>query len=350
MLMTNLLRLSQENSTAGGLPKASLALLKGKKGLAEDKLNILFLNKFNDYWKIKFEALKKEFPQVHFVTSYDPAERDAVLAEADAVCAGRITEKEIENSPKVKAIIVPFTGLNNFPAEIISRRQIKMYNTHANAKYVAEHAVALAMALLHRVAEFHNDLKKGFWNRSIEGEDMWVTLQSMKAAIIGYGHIGRSIAKMLKAFDCRITGFVKNTDGEKGFADELTTDLQQAIEANEIIFVCLPLNDGTKNLLSKDILMKMHGKYLVNVGRGDTVNEEGLYESLKNNVLAGAALDVWYNYPGKNPEPVFPANLPIYDLPNVLLSPHKSSHTTAAINAMVDDTFENIRNFIMDNL
>jgi phosphoglycerate dehydrogenase-like enzyme len=91
----------------------------------------------------------------------------------------------------------------------------------------------------------------------------------------------------------------------------------------------------------------MKGKYLINVGRGDTVNEEGLYNALKDGTLAGAALDVWYNYPGKKEEPVFPANLPIYELPNVLLSPHKSSHTIEAINAMIDDTFENVRSYLL---
>ena len=62
----------------------------------------------------------------------------------------------------------------------------------------------------------------------------------------------------------------------------------------------------------------------------------------------GAALDVWYNYPGKNPEPIFPAHLPIYDLPNVLLSPHKSSHTIEGVNAMIDDTYENVRSYILN--
>ena len=91
----------------------------------------------------------------------------------------------------------------------------------------------------------------------------------------------------------------------------------------------------------------MKGKYLVNVGRGETVNEEALYNALKDGTLSGAAIDVWYNYPGKKAEPVFPSHTPIYELPNVVLSPHKSSHTVEAINAMIDDTFENIRQYIL---
>jgi phosphoglycerate dehydrogenase-like enzyme len=95
--------------------------------------------------------------------------------------------------------------------------------------------------------------------------------------------------------------------------------------------------------------MKMNGKYLINVGRGDTVDEEGLYESLKNGILAGAALDVWFNYPGKKKEPVMPSTKPFWELPNVVFSPHKASHVTEAVNAMIDDTIENVRCYIKNN-
>ena len=92
--------------------------------------------------------------------------------------------------------------------------------------------------------------------------------------------------------------------------------------------------------------MNMKGKFLINVGRGKTVNEDGLYESLKNGILAGAALDVWFNYPGKSDEPVLPANKPFWELPNVVFSPHKSSSVEEAVKAMTDDTFENVRLYI----
>jgi len=314
-------------------------------------MNILFLNKFNDYWKEKFYALKNEFPDVEFTATFNPDKRAAALKKADGVIAGRISKEEIENSPCIKIIFVPFTGLNNFPIETARERNIAISNTHANAETVAEHAVALAFALLGRIAEFHNDLKKGYWNRSIEGEDMWTTMQGKRIGIIGYGHIGRNIAMFLKPFSGRIIGFKKHIDESKtDMADEfveLSNDLQYVMNKSEIVFVCLPLTGETKNIINKDVLKNMKGKYFINVGRGETVNEEALYNALKNGTLAGAALDVWYNYPGKKEEPIFPSHKPIYELPNVLLSPHKSSHTIEAINAMIDDTFENIRQYIL---
>jgi len=310
-------------------------------------MNVLFLNKFNDYWKEKFKHLKEEFPAVHFTATYDPKERPAALKAADAVVSGRITKEEIENSPNLKVIFVPFTGINTFPIEIIRERGIVLANTHANAPVVAEHAVALCLALLGGIIEFHTDLKQGFWNRSIEGEDMWVSLYNRKVGIAGFGNIGQCIAKLLKPFNCHIIGFKRKPDAESSkYANEITTDLSYLIDKSEILFITLPLNESTTDLFNKERLMKMNGKYLINVGRGGTVNEDGLYESLKQGILQGAALDVWYNYPGKKEEPVFPANKPFWELHNVVLSPHKSSHTVKAINAMIDDTFENIRIYL----
>lgn len=311
-------------------------------------MNILFLNKFNDYWKEKFYSLKKEFPGIEFTATFNPDERADALEKANAVIAGRISKEEIENSPNIKVIFVPFTGLNNFPIETARERNIIISNTHANSATVAEHAVALAFTLLGRITEFHNDLKQGFWHRSIEGEDMWTSIQGKSIGIIGYGHIGSNIAGFLKPFGGKITGFKKNIDDiTDDYADEITNDLHYLVSNSKIIFVCLPLNSETKDLINESVLDDMKGKFLINVGRGETVNEEALYNALKEGTLAGAAIDVWYNYPGKNPEPIFPSHKPIYELPNVVLSPHKSSHTIEAINGMIDDTFENIRSYLL---
>jgi phosphoglycerate dehydrogenase-like enzyme len=310
-------------------------------------MNILFLNKFNDYWKKQYGILRADFPDVEFTATYEPAERAEFLKITDAVICGRLSKEEIENSPNLKAIIVHFTGLNNFPLEFIKQKGILIANTHAQAHVVAEHAIALALALMGRIIDFHWDLKKGIWNRSIESNDMWISMYNKRVGIIGFGHIGQKIAMLLKPFNCRITGFKQNITNESLFpADELSNDLIKVIDENEVLFIALPSSEATKSIISKELLMKMDGKFLINVGRGDTVNEDGLYESLKQGILAGAALDVWFNYPGKKEGPVMPATKPFWELPNVVFSPHKSSHVQQAINEMIDETFENIRTFI----
>ena len=246
---------------------------------------------------------------------------------------------------------MPFTGLNHFPLRLIKERKILISNTHAQSKYVAEKAVALALALLGRVVEYHNGLKQGNWFRLFDADDTWQSIRGKTCGILGYGSIGKNIAKILKAFECRIIGFKKHLGrdtSEYEFADEISDNLSEVLDKSEIIFVCLPLNKETKGLLTGKVLINLQGKYLINVARGEIISENALFSALKDGILAGAALDVWYNYPGKNrKEPVFPSSKPIYELPNVVISPHKSSNTTDAINAMIDDTLENIRSYLL---
>jgi lactate dehydrogenase-like 2-hydroxyacid dehydrogenase len=310
-------------------------------------MKILFLNKLSEDWEEQYKKLKEEFPEVEFIVNEDPKERVNVLKQTDAVISGRLTAEEIEISPGLKAVIVPFTGLNNFPVDIITKKNIKLYNTHANAPFVAEHAVALALTLLGKIVLFQDDLKKGIWNRTKEADDMWNSIREKNIGILGYGHIGRNIAKYLKVFDCYIIGFSRKTDIKSDdLANEIIDNIDEVIVKSDIIFNVLPLNPETKHIINTDRIDKMKGKYIITVGRGETIQEEAMYNGLKDGILAGAAIDVWYKYPGKSEEPVMPANFPFWELPNVVMSPHKSSHTAAAVTAMIEDTCRNIRKFI----
>ena len=313
-------------------------------------MKILFLSKLSTDWDDQLKKLRNEFPEAQFTFNDEPEKRINELNNSDAVIAGRLTAEEVESSPDLKAIIVPFTGLNNFPLDIINERKIELYNTHANAPYVAEHALALALALLGKVVEFQSDLKKGKWNRTKESEDLWNSIRGKNIGILGYGHIGKYIAKYLKAFDCYVTGFRRSFVSEPDkFADEISSNLEEVIAKNDILFNILPLNSETKGIINAEIIAKMQGKYLITVGRGETISEEAMYNGLKDGILAGAAIDVWYKYPGKSDEPVMPANFPFWELPNVVMSPHKSAHTAEAVKAMIEDTCNNIRNFLISN-
>ncbi|MFI5144384.1 MAG: 2-hydroxyacid dehydrogenase [Ignavibacteria bacterium] len=311
-------------------------------------MKILFFDSLNKYWHNKLSGLQKEFPDTAFIEVDDPIQRIQLLKDADAVVCGRITEEQLENAQSLKAIFVPFTGIDSFPVEYIHRKNILISNTHANSKYVAEHAVTLALSVMGRVVEFHEDLFSGKWNLfQLTQSNYWTTIQGKTCSVIGYGEIGKHIARMLKGFDCKIVAFKKHIEPELPYADVITDNLINAVSRGNIIFVCLPLTKNTRNIISKDILMKMNGKFLVNIGRGALVDEEGLYISLKDGILAGAGLDVWYNYPGrKNPEPVLPSNYPIHELRNVVMSPHKSGLTRESIDGMTDDTTNSIRTFL----
>lgn len=309
--------------------------------------NVIFLHRLSGYMAQCIAGLKLEFPEVEFIANSNPDERLTLLKSAEALVTGRITEEELTHAKNLKIIFVPFTGLNSFPLKKLKELGILISNTHGNARFVAEKAVALTLALLGRVIEYHNELKKGYWFRLFDDSDTWTSIQDKTIGILGYGNIGRNIAKFLKGFGCKIAAFKKHvTAMQDEYADVISNDIFNIIGQSDIIFISLPLNEETKGLISADLLTKMKGRYLVNIARGEIVNEDALYEALKNGTLTGAALDVWYNYPGKKKEPVFPSNKPIYELPNVVISPHKASNTTGSIKAMADETIGNIRKYL----
>jgi phosphoglycerate dehydrogenase-like enzyme len=313
----------------------------------DKRIRVFFAIRLNAFWLEKFELLKKEFPAVEFINNTEQEKKPEFLKDADAVVAGRLTEDEIEKAKKLKAIFVPFTGLNSFPLSYIHGKQIIISNTHANSVPVAEHAITLALSLLHRITEFHNDLSKGEWHWDLEVEH-WTSLFGMPCSILGYGSIGRCIAKMLSGFDCAIYAFRKNSNEKYDlYTKEISSDMINVIDKGKMIFICLPLTDETNGIINREVIDRMKGKYVVNIGRGALIDEDPFYDALSTGKIKGAGLDVWFKYPPKGEHTGLPANKPFHELKNIVMTPHKAGHTEESILGMIEDTYQNIRSWII---
>lgn len=311
-------------------------------------MKLVFFVKLNPFWLEKIEQLRKEFADVDFVT--DKQKADEEILNADAIVAGEITLELIQRATKLNMIFVPFAGVDALPMNYIRKQGIRISNVHGNARYVAERCIALALSFYGKVIEYHNDLKHfewhGYWAKGTL-DDGWNSIQGRTCAVIGTGEIGKYIAKYLKVFDCTVIGFKKRPVTQKPpHFDEITMDLNEALDKSELVFVTLPLTEETKGLISAELLMRMKGKFLVNVGRGAVVDEGGLYRSLKHGHLTGAGIDAWYNYPEKGKTTGRPSKYPIHELPNIILSPHLAGFTPQALRLNVEQTIENIRSYL----
>lgn len=293
--------------------------------------------------------MEGEFPGSSFVVGLPEAE--AHVPEADVIVSTNPSTELIERAAAVKLIIVPITGVDHLPLDRLVERKIRLANAHGNARYVAERAVALILAYYGRVVEFHNDLTgkdkwHGFWVR--QGiADSWRTIHGRRVSIIGAGEIGRHTARFLKAFDTTVVGFRRTRMPKPPeHFDSMVYDLDEAIDAGEVIVIALPSTPETVGLFGARRLGRMEGKLLVNVGRGDIIDEEALYEGLKKGSPEGAALDAWWNYPtdGRTDGP--PCNYPLYQLPNVVASPHLAGYVEEAVAASIKQTGENLRRFL----
>jgi phosphoglycerate dehydrogenase-like enzyme len=307
-------------------------------------MEILVLTKITDY----FEKMMEKYSKSYNLKWYTSKDIDKVLPKIDAVIGASLTEEQIEKAKNLKVIFIPWTGADRLPWEVIKKREILVSNSHGNGKIVAERALSLALALLGRVVEYHKDLEKGIWHGFVKGfknEDLWISMQNKSVAILGTGVIGSHLAKLLKGFDCKIKGFKKHVEDVEGF-DKITNSLFEAIEDVDVIFLTLPLTNETYHIINKDILDKMAGKFLINVGRGELIDEDALYKALIEGKLAGFASDVWYEYPDKNREVVLPFHYPFHSFKNVVISPHVGGFTIEGQNGRIDELFENIVQYL----
>lgn len=301
-------------------------------------------------WDPYFESLAKEFPEHRFLLGLKPGDEEpADLAAMELMLAGRLPESAYLAPGKLKAIFQAFTGINHLPCAALASRGVRVFNVHSNAFDVAEKALSMTLAFYGRIIEYHNDLRNrvwhGFWVRG-GAEDNWNSLHGRTCLILGTGAIGVELAKLLKAFSCTVYGWRRRQGlpAPEGF-DEIVPDLATAVAKAEIVFVTLPATSLTEGLLSRELLSTMKGKLLVNVGRGSIVDEEGLYLALKDGVLAGAAIDTWYQYPPEGKVGA-PSRFPIHELPNVVLSPHVGGSTNQAGERSVLQTVENLRCYL----
>ncbi len=309
-------------------------------------MEILFSGCSGEYWRKNIKDITREYPQHEYkITDRNFLPKD--IEFTDVLIAYRLKMEQLENARRLKYIFVPYAGVNNFPLKILSDKNIILCNSHENTIFVAERAISLILALLGKIVYFHNDLKKGDWHREGLYGEYWESIREKKISIIGTGNIGLEIARILKVFNCKILGMKKDlrSDFKLENFDFLTDNLEESLKYGEVVFLTLPLTQETERLINEKNIELLKGKYLVNVSRGRIVDEKSLYDALKNKILKGAALDVWYDYPKEGEEKnKFPSKFPIYELDNVVISPHKGAHTEKAEKRDIQFTIKNLKN------
>lgn len=274
----------------------------------------------------------------------------AQMAALDVLVANPLDKAYFREAEALKALFVPFVGINHLPIDLLVERGVAVFNCHGNAFSVAERALALALAGLGRLVEYHNDLRSGLWHGFWVGkgkEDFWHSIEGLDCAILGTGAIGQHLARMLKAFNCRVYGFRRQANAQlPEYFDKVGTDLAACLSGADLVFITLPLTEATRRLVDEPVLASIPGAFLVNVGRAEIVEEAALYAALRDGRLAGAGLDVWYQYPPAGEDRGQPSRYPIHELPNVVLSPHVAGSTHRAADQNVRLTVENLVRYL----
>ncbi len=236
--------------------------------------------------------------------------------------ATKVTADIIEAGTKLKIIGRAGTGLDNIDVKAAETKGIKVINTPgANSISVAELTIGLMIACSRHIARGTIDLKNGKWTKKeLEGHELF----GRTVGIIGFGNIGREVAKRLLAFDMKILAydpFVKETD-----MNVKMVDLDTLYKESDYITIHVPLTPETKNLINKETISKMKdGVIIINAARGGIIDEEALYEALVSGKVYAAGLDVFEVEP-----PTDELRQKLLALPNVVATPHIGASTFEA--------------------
>lgn len=290
-----------------------------------------------------------QFPDHRIITVNTKDELLAEIRDAHVLVDYRADDALLDSAPELQWMFVPFTGVDGIPRELLRSRGIRVSNNHGNASVVAERAVSMALAVTGRVVEFDRGLRRGFWFRRRKGPrhfDYWTSISNLPAVILGTGAIGLRIAELLMPFSANITGVRRspNNPAPHLFRRILSTaDTAEALKGARLCFITLPLSDQTRSLIGEAELELLRGAYLINVSRGEIVDEAALFQALSNGTLAGAALDVWHRYPKPFYDYRLPSKYPFHTLENVVLSPHAGSSTAEGKLGQLEGTLANLK-------
>lgn len=261
--------------------------------------------------------------------------------EADVLVVSGLWRNEmILLAPRLAFLQSISAGIDQYDKSALQRAGIRAASAQgANERAVAEHAIALILALVRKIPMARDNQLAGRWRGLIseiaQRED---ELGGKTLVIVGLGRIGSRLATLAKAFDMRVIGVKRNPGKGGGSADETVPQEQLHAVLRDADFVALtcPLTPETENLIDADALAAMKpSAYLVNVARGRVVEQAALVAALEQGRIAGAALDCVLEEP-------LPESAALWQVRNLLITPHSAGETQRYEDNVIDLLMENL--------
>ncbi|TMV04957.1 phosphoglycerate dehydrogenase [Ruegeria sediminis] len=253
--------------------------------------------------------------------------------------ATKVTEKILEKADRLKVIGRAGIGTDNVDKDAASKKGVIVMNTpFGNMITTAEHAIAMMFAVARQIPEASASTHAGKWEKS---KFMGIELTNKTLGVIGAGNIGGIVCERAHGLKMKVIAYDPYLSQEK--ADKMAVEkveLDELLARSDFITLHVPLTDQTRNILSRENLAKTKkGVRIVNCARGGLVDEEALAEMLKSGHVAGAAFDVFSVEPAKDN--------PLFDLPNVVCTPHLGAATTEAQENVAVQVAEQISNYLL---
>lgn len=286
-------------------------------------MKILVLDRYPE------EALSplKKIPGAEIIQQQNPTPTTEHLSSVEAMLIRSRTLINIEllrKTPQLKVVVTATSGFNHIDVQECKRRDIKVFYTpEANAQSAAEMTILLMLNCLRRIPQVISVNQQNLWKDHLSaGEE----LSGKMIGLIGFGRVGKKVAKLAQAFEADVQFYDPYVDFETASqTGTQKTDLTQLLKTSDIVSLHVPLTPITKNLMHANNLAEMSSEaYLINASRGEVVSEIALIQALASGQLAGAGLDVFEREP-------LAAESKLRSLPNVFITPHIGALTEQAL-------------------
>jgi phosphoglycerate dehydrogenase-like enzyme len=270
------------------------------------------------------------------------------LAEAEIV-VGHIWRSEFPEAPRLKLLQAATTGVDMIDLQSLPRG-ITLCNVFGHEPAIAEYVLMTMLALTHKLVDNVTAFRGGSWaahqpaGGSPHGEILGKT-----TGIVGYGRIGREVAKRTVAFGCKVVAANRSPVADAGDAKEVypLAELDRMLPQCDAVVIAAGLGPETRGLIDARRLSLMKPTaLLINIGRAAIVDEEALYGALSGNRLGGAALDVWWQHWDPARPDRRPSRFPFHELPNVLMTPHCSGFTEGTADRRWNELAGNLDRFM----
>lgn len=291
-----------------------------------------------------FQRLHQAHPRVQVRIIHDTAAFAEQVPLADAVIGSRpylkFSRDVLKPGARLRWVQTTTAGVDQAVSpELLAAEQVTITCIKGPpGPLMAEHAVLLMLALSRNLPVYLRNQQQHLWRR--EGQD-WLPLHGQTVAILGVGSAGGNLARVCKTgFGMTVLG-MSRTRRELPHVDRSFdgSELLQVLPEADFVVLCLPHTSGTRRIIGRAALDAMKpGAFLVNVSRGALIDEDALIAVLRAGGIAGAGLDVTVTDP-------IPAQSPLWDLPNIIITPHIATESVTLSGAVVDFWCENVRRF-----
>jgi phosphoglycerate dehydrogenase-like enzyme len=312
-------------------------------------MKVLFLGRFAGGHAPRVLARLTTTPETGIlVDETDMARLAPALADADIV-VGLTWRADFPPAPRLKLLQCIATGIDRMDLAALPRG-VAVCNTLGHETPIAEYVIMTMLNLTHGL--FHSVLsfRAGSWEASLQGGGArHGELMGQTVGIVGYGGIGREVARRAASFGVRLLAANRSPVGDPLPVERIypLAELDRMLPECDVVVIACALAPETQGLIdARRIQLMKPGAFLINIARGLIVDEEALYAALRDGRLGGAAIDVWWRYPTPAEPQPRPSRFAFHELPNVLMTPHSSSFTEGTAERRFGDIATNIDRYV----